>query len=415
MFKRIESPAQLAEELEKHIQLKRAVRDRIREEASEKTEFAALLAENYKPLTSVLDEQTKLAHQALDDQTKLARQVFAGQRDIQDTLGFQLQLQRYQLLQHLQRRFDVKSLLAFVKDGPVRKSDYQTIRRVGPKDELGIGHRHVKYQRRSRTLDIDGLPQYGPISDALMTYLLTEKDDPERPNIENALSVQDMQLYLQIVDDLMRASGQTGTKPQKYVSVQALLNNRLGSTSSSPPQSPPQSPPPSPSPSPSPPSSPRQHGTGLKLGNWEIDTDSIQTGRLLVRDNQGKVVMDIKPDLTFWKLLQERFNPKFAYTQKAIEQFRKLIRGSGAPISKNSAKYKLVYPEQGGCLGKPIYYNNPEVLVERLNVLIGSILAGNRNNPNLINEASAILDELLKLKLISEKTAKSIFKKYLSP
>ena len=60
---------------------------------------------------------------------------------------------------------------------------------------------------------------------------------------------------------------------------------------------------------------------------------------------------------------------------------------------------------------KVIYYNNPEKLIEKLDVICGSINAGNSSN-ELRNQGITILDELLKLKRITKRIHEKIYNNY---
>ena len=53
------------------------------------------------------------------------------------------------------------------------------------------------------------------------------------------------------------------------------------------------------------------------------------------------------------------------------------------------------------------YYNDPQNLVERMNILIGSMQAGN-NSPELRNDLSQINDEFLRINAIMKNFIKSI-------
>lgn len=59
-----------------------------------------------------------------------------------------------------------------------------------------------------------------------------------------------------------------------------------------------------------------------------------------------------------------------------------------------------------------IYYNNPDALIKKLEIICGSINAGNTSS-KIRNHAILILDELLKLKRISKKIYEGIFNNYI--
>ena len=60
---------------------------------------------------------------------------------------------------------------------------------------------------------------------------------------------------------------------------------------------------------------------------------------------------------------------------------------------------------------KVVYYNNPEKLIKKLDVICGSINAGNTSN-QIRNNSVTILDELLKLKRITKRMHEKIYNKY---
>ena len=57
---------------------------------------------------------------------------------------------------------------------------------------------------------------------------------------------------------------------------------------------------------------------------------------------------------------------------------------------------------------KVIYYNNPEKLIKKLEVICGSLKAGNTSN-EVKNQGISILDELLKLKRITKRIYEKIY------
>ena len=65
---------------------------------------------------------------------------------------------------------------------------------------------------------------------------------------------------------------------------------------------------------------------------------------------------------------------------------------------------------KGGCI--PTFYNDPEELLSLLELIIGSINAGN-DNSKMKNKGMAILDELLKLRAISKDQHEKLYIGYL--
>lgn len=131
-------------------------------------------------------------------------------------------------------------------------------------------------------------------------------------------------------------------------------------------------------------------GTGLKLrgnqfGSLYINHIALQAGRLQAR-NEGNLGLDISADHLLYDLLTKRFVRTKQYTPQAIET----VHG------RKSKKHQLI---RGGTIQ---YYNNPDALVDRLQLLVASKQAG---NTGLDNEISAILDELLQTGLIHKESA----------
>ena len=77
-------------------------------------------------------------------------------------------------------------------------------------------------------------------------------------------------------------------------------------------------------------------------------------------------------------------------------------------------KYKNILKLYLGSLeykmGEGIYFNNPSQLLDRLELLGGSILAGNNG---VINEFSHIAHLLIKMKVISKKQLNDLLKNYI--
>ena len=74
------------------------------------------------------------------------------------------------------------------------------------------------------------------------------------------------------------------------------------------------------------------------------------------------------------------------------------------PKHKSSGKTKKI--------GGSIYYTNPEQLVKRLELLTGSLNAGN-TSIQLKNEIYDIIDHLLKLKILTKDKHNAFIKIYL--
>jgi hypothetical protein len=126
---------------------------------------------------------------------------------------------------------------------------------------------------------------------------------------------------------------------------------------------------------------------GNQFGNLVVDPVALQAGRLRAFDG-GRLVFEAPADQTLYDLLTKRFVKARRYTPAAVEAFKKLVELAGLPVNgRHSKKHKLL---RGGAIQ---FYNDPDALVERLQLLTASKAAG---NTGLDNEISAILDELMR-------------------
>ena len=137
---------------------------------------------------------------------------------------------------------------------------------------------------------------------------------------------------------------------------------------------------------------------GNKFGDLLVDPVALSAGSLRAFKG-GNLVFEAPADESLYSLLTKRFIKTKQYAPQAIETFKKLIQLSGLPVhGRKSKKFKLT---QGSGVAVQ-YYNNPDALVERLQLLIASRTAG---NTGVDNEISAILDELLRSGLIHKELA----------
>ena len=86
------------------------------------------------------------------------------------------------------------------------------------------------------------------------------------------------------------------------------------------------------------------------------------------KDN--KKVYDKQGDIDTINLLTKRFNSKKKYSDLSRMIFNELNTLSEIPIHRTSNKFKRMGPGV-------IYYNNPEDLLDRMELLGGGITAGN--------------------------------------
>ena len=114
--------------------------------------------------------------------------------------------------------------------------------------------------------------------------------------------------------------------------------------------------------------------TGV-YGNVTIDVPKLYGQLKLIAHKDGKKVYDKQVDFDTLDLLTKRFNSKKKYSPLSKMVFDDLNRISDIPIHRTSNKYKKI----GSGV---VYYNNPADLLDRLELLDGSILAGNNGAKN---------------------------------
>ena len=110
--------------------------------------------------------------------------------------------------------------------------------------------------------------------------------------------------------------------------------------------------------------------SGGQYGNLIIDIPKLMGQLHLVAKKDGNKVIDKKVDFDTLDLLTKRFNSKKNYSDLSKMVFNELNRLSEIPIHRSSKKYSKI----GSGV---VYYNNPNELINRLELLGGSILAGN--------------------------------------
>ena len=101
----------------------------------------------------------------------------------------------------------------------------------------------------------------------------------------------------------------------------------------------------------------------------------------------GKTVYDKQVDFDTLDLLTKKFNSKKKYSPLSKMVFNELNNMSEIPIHRTSKKYKKI----GSGV---VYYNNPEDLLSRLELLGGSIMAGNNGVKNEFTEIAHVLNRL---------------------
>ena len=125
----------------------------------------------------------------------------------------------------------------------------------------------------------------------------------------------------------------------------------------------------------------------------------------VVAHKNGRKVYDKQADFDTLDLLTKRFNSKKRYSELARSVFNDLNRLSEIPIHRTSKKYSK--------LGSGVvYYNNPRDLLSRLELLGGSMSAGNNSN-DVREEFVNVVHVLNKLNVIDNKQVNDLMKEYL--
>ena len=140
-------------------------------------------------------------------------------------------------------------------------------------------------------------------------------------------------------------------------------------------------------------------------GGLVIDLPKLQGQLKVIAHNNGQKVYDKQADFDTLDLLTKRFNNKKNYSELARSVFSDLNRLSKIPIHKTSKKYSKF----GSGV---VYYNNPKDLLSRLELLGGSMSAGN-NSSDVREEFVKIVHGLNKLNVIDNKQVNDLIKEYL--
>ena len=139
-----------------------------------------------------------------------------------------------------------------------------------------------------------------------------------------------------------------------------------------------------------------------QYGGLVIDLPKLYGHLKVVAHKNGRKVYDKQADFDTLDLLTKRFNSKKKYSELARSVFNDLNRLSKIPIHRTSKKYSK--------LGSGVvYYNNPQDLLSRLELLGGSMSAGNDSN-DVREEFVNIAHMLNKLKVINNKQMNGIMK-----
>ena len=143
--------------------------------------------------------------------------------------------------------------------------------------------------------------------------------------------------------------------------------------------------------------------SGGRYGNLIIDVPKLMGKLQLVAKKDGKKVLDKNVDFDTIDLLTTRFNSRKKYSDLSKRIFNELNQISEIPIHRSSKKYSK--------LGSGvIYYNNVDDLIDRMELLGGSILAG---NDGAKNEMSEIMHKLHELGKINTKQLNELLTSYI--
>ena len=142
-----------------------------------------------------------------------------------------------------------------------------------------------------------------------------------------------------------------------------------------------------------------------QYGGLIIDLPKLYGYLKVVAHKNGQKVYDKQADFDTLDLLTKRFNSKKNYSELARSVFDDLNRLSEIPIHRTSKKYSKVGSEV-------VYYNNPQDLLSRLELLGGSMSAGNNSN-DVREEFVKIVHRLNKLNVIDNKQVNDLMKEYL--
>ena len=142
--------------------------------------------------------------------------------------------------------------------------------------------------------------------------------------------------------------------------------------------------------------------SGGKYGNLMIDIPKLMGQLHLVAKKDGEKVLDKKVDFDTLDLLTKRFNSKKKYSDLSKMVFNQLNKLSEIPIHRTSKKFSK--------LGSGVvYYNDVNDLIDRMELLGGSILAG---NDGAKSEMSEIVHKLYELGKINANQLNDLLKSY---
>ena len=156
--------------------------------------------------------------------------------------------------------------------------------------------------------------------------------------------------------------------------------------------------------------------------------------KIVAKDAEsGKLVFSGPADEGLIKLLMNRFDSQFPYSEQAIATFRELIRHAHLPPAPYSTKWKKFLrdssktgaeqlgsatlgsasPASSPAGGRVRYYRDPEALLDRVRLLAGEIDAGN-DAPEIKEELANGADALLQEGIITQAQYRALVRKYVA-
>ena len=139
-----------------------------------------------------------------------------------------------------------------------------------------------------------------------------------------------------------------------------------------------------------------------QYGGLVIDLPKLFGNLKVVAHKNGQKVYDKQADFDTIDLLTKRFNSKKKYSNLSRMIFDELNQLSEIPIHRTSNKFKRM----GSGV---IYYNNPNDLLDRMELLGGSILAG---NDGVKKEFTQIAHTLNKIGVINNNQLNNLLREY---
>jgi len=150
-----------------------------------------------------------------------------------------------------------------------------------------------------------------------------------------------------------------------------------------------------------------------KFGNIEINKDLLikQNHLKAYQKHSHKKILDQKVPIDLVMLLTKRFNPKYKYSADSMQMYNQLLQKAKL-ADEHSVSY--LKNKKVKKMNEPVVkvYDSQDDILQRVDVLVGMIEAGNKSIP-VIEELSQLLDLLLRKKMISEEQYQQITDAYI--